>query len=155
MLKLTQLVGFGTGGGGTDATPDAIDFNDISDSGFVAAVFTNEVTISGIDTTITLRLSLTSAMSASRTVDVYRDGALVNSASSGSTIDVTITNGQLLKYFFTNAQNVSTWSGTATVTNLSDGGVTLDTFAYTLTDTGSAPVGVGVGVGGPVGGPIP
>jgi hypothetical protein len=153
MLKLTQLIGFGTGGGGTDATPDAIDFSDISDSGFIASALTNAVTISGIDTTITLRLSLTSGMSSFRTVDVYRAGSYVATGSSGTTIDVTVTNGQTLQYGFTNSQDVSTWSGTATVTNLSDGGATLDTFTYTLIDTGSEPVGVGVG--GPVGGPIP
>lgn len=153
MLKLTQLVGFGSGGGGTDATPNAIDFDDIADTGFVASAATNIVTINGIDTTITLRLSLTSAMSSLRTVDIYRSGAYVGSGSSGTTVDVAMTNGQTLQYAFTNAQDITTWSGTATVTNLSDGGATLDTFAYTLTDTGSEPVGVGVG--GPVGGPIP
>jgi hypothetical protein len=153
MLKLTQLIGFGTGGGGTDATPDAIDFNDISDSGFVASAFTNVVTISGIDTTITLRLTLTVAMSSVRTVDIYRNGSYVGSGTSGTTVDVAMTNGQTLQYAFTNAQDNTTWSGTATVTNLSDGGATLDTFTYTLIDTGSDPVG-GVG-GGPVGGPIP
>ena len=50
---------------------------------------------------------------------------------------------------FTNSQNLTTWSGTATVTNESDFGAVLDTFTYTLQDTGTA-----VGVGGPVGGPI-
>ena len=151
MLKLTQLIGFGAGaGGGTDATPDAIDFGDIADSGFIASAFTNAVTISGIDTTITLRLSLTSGMTSLRVVDVYRDGAFVTEGSSGSTIDVSMTNGQTLQYAFTNSQNSTTWSGTATVTNLSDGGATLDTFTYTMTDTGNP-----VGVSGPVGGPPP
>lgn len=151
MLKLTQLIGFGSGaGGGTDVTPDAIDFGDIADSSFIASAFTNAVTISGIDTTITLRLSLTSAMTSLRTVEVYRDSTFVTQGSSGNTIDVSMTNGQTLQYAFTNSQNNTTWSGTATVTNLSDGGATLDTFTYTMTDTGSP-----VGVGGPVGGPPP
>jgi len=147
---LTQLVGFGSGsGGGTDATPDAIDFGNISDAGFTASAFTNVVAIGGIDTTITLRLSLTVAMAAQRTVSVYRDGAFAVAANSGTTVDVTVTNNQTLQYAFGNSQNLSTWSGTATVTNESDGGATLDTFTYTLQDTG-APVGVGVGVGGPI-----
>lgn len=151
MLKLTQLAGFGSGGGGTDATPDAIDFNDIADSGLTASAATNVVIITGIDTTITLRLTLTAAMSASRTVAIYRSSAFVASGNSGTTIDVAMMNGQTLQYHFTNSQNLSTWSGTATVSNLSDSGATLDTFAYELQDTGSSPVGVG----GPVGGPIP
>lgn len=143
MLKLTQLAGFGSGGGGTDATPNAIDFNNISDSGFTASAGTNVVTITGIDTTITLRLTLTSGMSGLRVVTVYRNGAFVSQGTSGTTIDVAMTNGQTLQYFFTNSQDASTWSGTATVTNLSDGGATLDTFTYTLQDTGEE-VGVDV-----------
>ena len=154
MLKLTQLAGFGSGGGGTDATPDAIDFSDISDSGFTASAATNVVTITGIDTTITLRLTLTVAMSGSRTVSILRNGAFVTSGSSGTTIDVAMMNGQTLQYHFANAEDFFNWDGTATVSNLSDGGAILDTFTYSLQDTGSSPVGVGVG-GGPVGGPIP
>jgi len=151
MLMLTRLTGFGAGGGGIDATPDAIDFADISDSGFTASAFTNVVTLSGIDTTITLRLTLSVGMSAERTVVAYRNGAFVIAGSSGTTLDVALTNGQTLQYAFTNAQNLSTWFSTATLSNLCDGGQVLDTFTYTLTDSGSEPVGVG----GPVGGPIP
>ena len=153
MLTLTQLIGFGSGGGGTDATPNAIDFNDISDVGLDPAASTNTVTISGIDTTITLRLTLTDPMSGFRLVYIYRNGGFVGSGSSGTTIDVAMTNGQTLSYTFFNAQDNSTWTGTATVSNLSDGGAVLDTFVYTLQDTGSAEPPVGVG--GPVGGPIP
>ena len=153
MLTLTHLIGFGSGGGGTDATPNAIDFNDISDVALDPAASTNTVTITGIDTTITLRLTLTSAMSGLRLVYVYRDSGFVGSGSSGTTFDVAMTNGQTLFYSFFNAQDNSTWSGTATVSNLSDGGAVLDTFTYTLQDTGSEDPPVGVG--GPVGGPIP
>lgn len=138
MLKLTQLVGFASGGGGgTDATPNAIDFNDISDAGITASAFTNVVTISGIDTTITVRLTVTSAMSGQRPVYVYRDGGWVSTTTSGTTVDVTMTNNQTLQYGFANSQNSTTWSGTATVTNESDAGAVLDSFTYTLTDTGS------------------
>lgn len=138
MLKLTQLVGFASGGGGgTDATPSAIDFDDISDAGITASASTNVVTILGIDTTITLRLTVTSAMSAQRPIYVYRDGAWVSTNTSGTTVDVTVTNNQTLQYTFANSQNSTTWSGTATVTNENDAGAVLDTFTYTLTDTGS------------------
>jgi len=144
MLTLTQLIGFGSGsGGGTDATPNAIDFIDISDVGFDPVAATNAVTITGIETTIALRLTLTSAMSGLRYVEVYRNGAFVSFGSVGTTIDVDMTNNQTLQYAFGNAQDSSTWSGTATVTNLTGGGAVLDTFTYTLQDTGS-----GVGVGG-------
>lgn len=149
MLKLTQLIGFGSGGGGgIDVTPNAINFVDISDSGVVASASTNAQMISSIDATITLRLTLTVGMTSQWVVDVYRDGLFAAQGSSGTTVDVTITNGQTLFYNFTNSLDNTTWAGTATVTNLSDGGAVLDTFAYTLVDTGSGGVGVGgVGVG--------
>jgi hypothetical protein len=136
MLKLTQLAGFGSGGGGTDATPNAINFGDISDSGFTATAGTSVATVTGIDTTITLRLSLSASMSGVRAVSVYRNGAFVSQKTSGTTIDLTIMNGETFQYFFTNALDNTTWSGTATLSNLSDGGTILDTFAFTLQDTG-------------------
>lgn len=142
MLKLTQLAGFGSGGGGTDATPDAINFSDISDTGFTASVGTNIVAVTGIDTTITLRLTLSVSMAGTRTVSIYRNGAFVSQGSSGTTVDVAVTNGQTLQYLFTNALNNTTWSGTATLSNLSDAGATLDTFAFTLQDTGNEGVDV-------------
>ena len=149
MLKLTQLVGFGGAGGGTDVTPNPIDFFDISDAAIVASAATNPVVVSGIDTAITLRLTLTTGMTSLRVVDVYRDSVFVAQGVSGTTVDVSITNGQTLSYNFTNSQNNTTWFGTATVTNVSDGDVVLDTFSYTLQDTGTGGVGVG-GVGGPI-----
>jgi len=150
MLTLTQHIGFGSGsGGGTDVTPNAIAFNDVWDQGFVADAATNVQTISGIDTTITLRLQVTVGMSNVQTLKVYRNGALVFTVISGDYVDVDMTNGQTLQYAFRNSENFSEWQGTATLTNLSDGGATLDTFAYYLSDTGSS-VGVGVGVGGPI-----
>ena len=145
MLKLTQLVGFGGAGGGTDVTPNPIDFFDISDAALVASAATNTVVISGIDTTITLRLTLTSGMTSQRVVDVYRDGLFAAQGTTGSTIDVALMNGQTLSYNFTNSSNNTTWAGTATVTNVSDGDIVLDAFAYTLQDTGTGGVG---GVGG-------
>jgi hypothetical protein len=154
MLKLTQLAGFGSGGGGgIDVTPDAIAFDDITDVGLTASVGTNVVTITGIDTSITLRLTLTTAMTGLRNVYIYRNGTFLTYGASGTTIDVAMMNGQTLQYYFVNSQDVSTWSGTATVSNVTDGGAVLDTFAFYLQNTGSAPVGVG---GGGVGvGPVP
>lgn len=146
MLKLTQLVGFGAGGGGADKTPGPIDFVDIADAGVTASAATNAVTISGIDVPITLRLTVSQPMTDERTVSTYRDATLVGTANTGSTTDVVVSNGQTLQYIFVNAQDNSFWTGTATVTNVTDANATLDTFAYDLQDTGSGGGGGGGGV---------
>jgi hypothetical protein len=144
MLKLTQLVGFGAGGGGgVDKTPDPFDFTDIFDAGVTAAASTEEITITGIDVPITLRLSLTAPMSAARTVSVFRNGVVVDVASSGTSVDVEMTNGQTLHYLFVNSQDNSIWGGTATVTNLTDGNAVLDAFMFSLQDTGTGGGGGG------------
>ncbi|NOT41027.1 MAG: hypothetical protein HOP13_11085 [Alphaproteobacteria bacterium] len=144
MLKLTQLAGFGAGGS-VDVTPNPISFSDIFDAGVTASVATDVVTIAGINASITLRLTLTSSMSPSQTVDVYRSGAYVTTESSGTAIDIAIANNQTLQFVFTNAEDNTLWSGTATLANLSDANATLDTFAYTLQDTGSPGGGGGGG----------
>lgn len=147
MLKLTQLVGFGAGGA-PDVTPEPINFSDVADAGVTASAGTNVVTILGIDTAITLRLTLTSAMTALQSLHVYREGVEVTSGTSGVSIDVTVSNGHSLQYFFTNAEDNTTWSGTATLINLSDGGATLETFGYSLQDTGTGGGGWWGGGGG-------
>lgn len=147
MLKLTHLSGFGVGGGPA-ATPDPIDFNDIADAGVTASAATNVVTVTGIGVAILLRLTLSDGMSALQTVEAYRDGTMVAQGTSGTTIDVTIANSQTLQFIFTNAVHETIWSGIATLTNLSDAGAVLDTFAYDLQDTGIGGGGGGGGWGG-------
>lgn len=153
MLHLMQLAGFGAQSAAADVTPNPIAFSNIADAGLVATAQTNAVTITGIDASITLRLTLTSPMSPDRTVDAYRDGVLAGQGTAGSTLDVTVTNAQTLHYAFANAADLSTWSGTATLTNLTDASATLTSFTYTLQDTGSG--GGGGGGGGEGGGGEP
>ncbi len=153
MLKLTHLLGFGVGGG-PDATPDAIDFTDIADAGVTASAATNVVAIAGIAGAITLRLTLTADMSDLKVVHAYVDGLAVVEGTSATTIDVTVANNQTLQFIFTNADDNTIWLGTATLTNLSDAGATLDTFTYTLQDTGTGG-GSGGGGGGGWGGDPP
>lgn len=147
MLKLTHLLGFGVGGG-PDATPDAIDFTDIADAGVTASAATNVVAVTGIGGAITLRLTLSSDMTDLKVVHCYVDGLAVAEGTAGTTIDVTVTNNRTLQFIFTNADDNTIWSGTATLTNLSDAGATLDTFAYSLQDTGTGGGGSGGGGGG-------
>lgn len=151
MLTLTQLAGCGAGGTNT-VTPQPIDFSDVVDAGVTASAGTNVVTIQGVDLAITLRLTLTSQMSSLQVLHVYRNGTEIASGTSGTTMDVVVSNGQSLQYFFTNAEDNSLWSGTGTVTNLSYGGATLDTFSYSLQDTGTGGGGGGWSGGGGGGG---
>lgn len=148
MLHLTQLAGFGAQSANADFTPNPITIANIADAGFVATAQTNTVTITGIDASVTLRLTLSAAMSPERTVDAWRDGELVNQGTAGSTIDVTLTNAQTLHYAFANAADLTTWSGTATLTNLTDANAVLATFTFALQDTGSGGGGGGGGGGG-------
>jgi hypothetical protein len=144
MLKLTNLAGFAAGGG-PDVVPAPIAFDDIVDAGVTATAATNVATVTGISVAIVLRLTLSAAMSALKTVQVYRDGLFVVEGTSGSTVDVTIANNQTLQFIFTNAEDNTLWSGAATLTNLSDAGATLDTFAFELVDTGQGGGGGGGG----------
>jgi hypothetical protein len=79
----------------------------------------------------------------------------VAEGTSGTTIDVTVANNQTLQFIFTNANDNTIWSGTATLTNLSDAGATLDTFTYSLQDTGTGGGSGGGGAGGGWGGDPP
>lgn len=66
----------------------------------------------------------------------------------GTSIDVAIGNGQTLQFGFTNTAIATSWSGTATLTNLSDANTVLDTFAFTLVHTGTGGGGGGGSGGG-------
>ncbi|MDZ4739130.1 MAG: hypothetical protein SGJ03_04420 [Alphaproteobacteria bacterium] len=149
MLHLTQLSGFASHSAAADVTPDPITIPNIADAGFVASAQINTVTITGIDASVTLRLTLSAAMSPQRTVDAWRDGTLAGQGTAGSTIDVTLTNTQTLHYTFTNATDLTTWSGTATLTNLTDANTVLASFTFNLQDTGSGGGGGGGGGGEP------
>lgn len=143
MLQLTHLAGFMAFAPGSDITPNPVSIPDIANAGFVASAQTVPVIITGIDTQVTLRLTLTAALSSARIIAVYRDATLAAQADAGNFIDVTISNAQSLTYEFVNALDLSFWSGTATLTNLSDANATLATFAFTLHDTGSGGGGGG------------
>jgi hypothetical protein len=143
LLKLTHLGGFAAGA--ADVRPNAVNFTDISVLDNPASGATNVVTFTGIDVTIALRLSLSSNMSFDNIVDVFRDGSPVAQGTSGATIDVSVANNQTLQFTFTNTMPVTTWSGTATLTNLTDANAVLDTFTYALTHIGGGGGGGGEG----------
>jgi hypothetical protein len=150
MLQSTQLAGFGAQALTADVTPNAISISDLSAAGFVATALTNAVTISGINAPITLRFATSTPMTLARTLTVFRDGTPVLVGDSGNTIDVTVTNGQVLQAELANALDLSFWAGTVSLINLTDANTTLATFAFSLQDTGSGGGGGGGGGGGQV-----
>lgn len=125
-----------------DATPSAIDWTDTGNGVGTGIGSTNTPTISGIDVPITLRLSWTVSGNPLAAMYVSVNGS---AAASGATspLDFVVSNGQTVGFSYTNFtgyfyDTVST-SGTATVTNLTDGGATLDTFTYDVSWSGIPP----------------
>ena len=150
MLTLTQLTGFAGSAQAADVTPNPVSIGDLSAAGFVATALTNAITITGINAPITLRFQLSSALSAARTLTLYRDGTPVVVGDTGTSVDVTVTNGQVLQAEFANALDLTTWFGTASLINTTDANALLSTFTFSLQDTGS-----GGGGGGGGGGEVP
>lgn len=135
MLNLTQLTGFG--GGSTtpaDVTPDAIDITNISGTDFVLS---NVVSISGINQSIVLRATCSSASGAATgEIAQLRNGAEISSAlmTNGSFCEGSFVNGDTLRF----AVEVSGSPGqgrtcTVTLSNQSDGGAVIDTFTAQAT----------------------
>ncbi|MEQ1756580.1 MAG: hypothetical protein ABL973_20865, partial [Micropepsaceae bacterium] len=145
MLQLTQLLGFAARSQAADLTPNLVSIADVTNAGFVASALTTPVTITGIDAPVTLRLTVSSPLAVTRTASIFRDALLVAQADNGSFVDFQMNNAQSLQIELANATDLTTWSGTATLSNLSDGGVILATFAFTLQDTGSGGGGGGGG----------
>ncbi len=148
MLTLTSLCGFASATADADVTPDPISWPPLSDAGFVATVLTPPVTISGISIPVTLRASVSVPLTAQRTLGVLRDGIQVAQASSGFAADFTIGNGQTLQIELANASDLTTWSGTLSLNNLSGASALLASCPFSLQDTGSGGGGGGGGGGG-------
>ena len=129
LLRMMAGVIGGSPAGGSDVTPDAVNWADIG-PGTTPQDNANQ-TISGIDTTIILEVNFTgSGASLLYSVD---NGTYTLLASGGQ---FSVSNGQTVKFRFTRVAS-GTSSGTATVTNESDGSTTLDTFTYSVNGTGT------------------
>lgn len=148
MLQLTQLAGFGAEALASDVTPNPVFITDLAAAGFVATALTNAIVISGINAPVMLRFSLTTTLSAARTITVFRDSVPVAVGDAGNAVDVQVTNGQALQAELANALDLTTWAGTVSLINLTDANAILATFAFSLQDTGSGGGGGGGGAGG-------
>lgn len=122
-----DVIDGGGGGGGTDVTPNAVNWNNISTAGSSGS--TNNVTITGIDTSITLEASFT------RDDEAYTLRAIVNEVivdgpdSAPGTLTFAVTNGDVIRF---EASGGQTRDSVATVTNVSDNNTVLDTFGIDL-----------------------
>lgn len=123
----TNYHGKSGGGGGSDQTPAAVNWANISGSVFASNA---SQTISGINVPIVLRATISGAVGAGS------PRVLSNSLNSntcdldnGAFFDVTITNGQSIAF---SALADGARSCTVTITNQSDAGAVLDTFTVSM-----------------------
>ena len=107
--KIGILAKKATGGGGSDVTPNAVTFGDII--GFTSPVNSNLVTITGIDTTITLKVSF----AAEGTFSYVVNGGTEIDASVQDTFTIQNNNTLIFKHYSSPGGSAS-----YTVINLSD-----------------------------------
>lgn len=148
MLSLTSLCGFAATTEGPDTRPDPVTWGPLDNAGFVASAMTPPAAITGIAVPVLLRVAVSTPLDTTRTLTVLRDGLPVATATAGSTLDVTFADGQVLQVELANAADLTTWSGTLSLANLSDGATVLAACSFRLQDTGSAGGGDGGGGGG-------
>jgi hypothetical protein len=108
-------------GGGTDVTPDAIDWEDAFSTGGSTST---SATISGIDTTITLSVSWSTVSATPENYYQLNGGLTVFMDTNPFTFPVV--NGDVI--LFTLVANGGPSEADFTVSNASDGNVILDTF---------------------------
>jgi hypothetical protein len=130
------------GAGTSDQTPDALAFNDVSETDALSGV-TNSQTLAGINVPITIRATISSVASSSTSSNVF--SAYVNSSlassvavSNGAYLDVVVSVGNTL--YFRSEMALSgiigcSTSYTVSLTNQSSGGASLDSFSVSLAYT--------------------
>ena len=119
----------------TDTTPDAVNISNMNYTGALTLRNSNTVTISGIDSDITLRFTVTSTnLSGTRTFRISKNGVTVKSFNSAGTHDETFSDGDTLQLITTAFSGVV--SGSCNTTNESDGGASIDTMTFYHSKTG-------------------
>lgn len=130
--KIGILAKKATGGGG-DVTPNAVNWSNLSYNCILGLFPATEKQITGINTTITLKANYSSqylyagvfssqqGVEGTELFDPYSAG--LNDLATGGTI--TVSNNQWVVFAGSAFENAA---ATITITNESDGGVTLDTF---------------------------
>ena len=120
-------------GGGSDVTPNAVNWNDVSAPGGS----TNTVTITGINTAINLSISWTGYPGFGG-FDVYKNDSQISlaevSQNEGSPYTLSVSNND--EIYFSAFSPATVASISVTVTNASDGDTVLDTFTLNVGDEG-------------------
>lgn len=116
------------GGGGGDVTPNAVNWTDVAAPGG----FTNTQTITGINTTINLRIDST-GYGGTGAFDVYKNDSQTSLANEGTPFTLSVSNNDQI-YFYASSSQEQTIS--VTVTNASDENTVLDTFTLNTGEGG-------------------
>jgi hypothetical protein len=117
---------------GSDVTPGAANWTNITN--YRGSGTTNSQTITGLDTPVTFRASWTT--SGDTNIGYWTKNGVAEAAGV-SPRDVVINNNTTLTFTVETLATPASTSGTVTVTNLSDGGASIDTFTYLVEDMGS------------------
>jgi len=121
-------------GGGSDVTPNAVNWVEASTNTIVAT--SNQQTITGINTTITLRIQLTNTLECLQYAYYSKNSGsyvLVQDTCGSPTVeyaDVSVVNGDVLDFRLEGDGNFQ--QGIFNITNLSDGNTLLDSVTLTV-----------------------
>jgi hypothetical protein len=116
-------------GGGSDVTPNAVNWNDVSAPGGS----TNTVTITGINTAINLSISWT-GYPGTGAFDVYKNDSPISLPGEGSPYTLSVSNNDEIYFYAFSSGDLASIS--VTVRNASDGNTVLDTFTINVGEEG-------------------
>lgn len=122
-------------GGGSDVTPGAMDWDNITPTNVFGEELTNIETVAGIDAPSQFRATWTSTSSNPSAGCWIKNGVRQGMVLSPAYVNVVA--GDTLQFvlnsFLTAAPSSGNYdTGTVTVVNLTDGGASIDTFTYTV-----------------------
>jgi len=113
-----------------DVSVGAMDWTNINITTISSTASSNVLTVSGINTAITIRwsIALGTSISVNRRFYIYKNGIEVNSGGNpaGGNVDISVVAGDTLSYSTYNTVSSTAADFLWHVTNLSDGGAAID-----------------------------
>jgi len=120
-------------GGGSDATPAAINWDNIATSGAVGYASNSAKTVTGIDKVVTFRAAWTSTGTVAKGRWIKNGIEFSDYGLTPQDVNVSVNDQLAFQMDVSYAHPSGAYStGTVTVTNLTDGGAGIDTFTHTL-----------------------